>query len=452
MALALAVEHPGLDQTPLLHHEEPAVVLHQGAVPLARLGVAHVLARAPGGLDLGGHVLRELLHRAGQGPRQVLALAGGDRVLVLAPAHGALERVLAQDHLRVPGKVFVHVRGLLLGDLHALDVPEVLTEPDLVLGLLPEDQDVGHHLGARVLRKRRVRQANRPHQVRLLAQGLPDRAARLGVQGPMAGDPHHEAAGLDGVEASPEKVVVDRPFAVLRVRLVVDGEFAEGEIRDHQVHGVVRDPAGRLEPGHLDAGLGVELRQDLPRDGVELHGLEPAPPGQGLRGEPQEVPHAGRGLEHGPAGEAQASDQVPDRADHLLRGVVGVEGALRGPGPVVVAHEAAQGRVEGLPVLLLPVPVLLELLLVVKPLLGRVAVPVLPHVAVELVAEHPLAERAPAHEPGQDGLLFRGGVAVCFLEGAQKPKGLDVGLDLPFHAGGGQLVVRLDAVVLVFRG
>ena len=101
--------------------------------------------------------------------------------------------MLAQNHLRVRGEVFVDVvLGAIDSDRHRL-TPGLGALKLLARHLLAQEDHIGDNLRAGVLLERGLRQSDGAHQVGALRQVLASLVVQL-VHGVAAGDVHHQAA------------------------------------------------------------------------------------------------------------------------------------------------------------------------------------------------------------------------------------------------------------------
>ena len=288
----------------------------------------------------------------------VLAGVGAQRhVILVAHRTGALQR--AQHHLRVLGEVAVDFdRGAAerVGNFrrihprHLLDVtsrqPAVLLavgfrplpshhagarrilDPcrgllhalGVLLGTLPQKQDVRHHLGAGILLEGAVGQADCAQQFRLLGQHAPGLSV-LGVH--QVARHHHDlqAARLHGVHRRHEELIVNRHpvdvFAVREVeRLAAKWRVADGEVK------AVRLKRNILKAGVQNGRLRIECAGDARSDAVVFDADEPSLALQLRRGQADEVANTDGRLQHDAAGKAQALRSFPHGVHHRLCRVV----------------------------------------------------------------------------------------------------------------------------------
>nr|WP_238993053.1 hypothetical protein [Jiangella aurantiaca] len=181
-----------------------------------------------------------------------------------------------------------------------------------------EHQQVRHHLRTRRAPVRPGRQPDRGDQV---SQGvhLPPRGRVLSVQGEMTGQQGDEPARAGEGEGLDDEVVVQRVGAGVVTR-VVQADITERDVPDDGVEVPVREAGSgeRLRP-HLRTR--IQRGRDRGADRVQLH------PGHTRRGGSQadEPARAAARLQHLPAGEPEAGQQVPHRLHVGRIGVVGVD-------------------------------------------------------------------------------------------------------------------------------
>ena len=134
---------------------------------------------------------------------EVRSLNGQAGRLRLVAVHILPERHFAQHHLRVVQEIAV--QGYAIRRQAALHPLRQLLRSAVTL---LEKENIRGDFGASVGLESVVRQANRPQQVGLLRQSLPDLAVFL-VQGALGGDKGHNAAGTHLVQRLGDEVVVN---------------------------------------------------------------------------------------------------------------------------------------------------------------------------------------------------------------------------------------------------
>ena len=203
--------------------------------------------------------LRKLFgkHRALDG------FTGGFRV-VAVQARAAYH--FPQHHLRV--RQIVAVERYSIFGFRALHPLRQLLRGTVTL---LENENIRRDLGARVVLKGIVRQADRAQQVSLLRQRLAYLAVFL-VHRALAGDKGHDAARSRLVECFHQEVIMDEKI-LLVVPLVMDVVAAKRHVADRKIKEVVR-VVGMLKPVHGDVDLLIELLGDAPRQAVQLHAVE----------------------------------------------------------------------------------------------------------------------------------------------------------------------------------
>ena len=172
-----------------------------------------------------------------------------------------------------------------------------------------------------------VRQADRADEVRALGDILPCGAV-LGVHGVAGGDEGHHAARTHLLQRFCKKVVVNGKTELVKspvADLILSKRYvAHGEVEE--VFSV-----RCLKARHSNIRLWIELLCDAPRDGIQLHAVEPAA-FHALRQHTEEVAHAHAGLQNIAGLETHILHRVVNGADNGGAGIVGVEGGGAGGG------------------------------------------------------------------------------------------------------------------------
>ena len=253
----------------------------------------------------------------------VLPFPGHQR-RVTGPVHATEGAELAQHVVRVRLEVFVERHGgaVLVGVVHHI-------HPAGAVGLLTrgaalQDDDVGSHFGAGILRKGVVRQADSPYQIGTLGDVL---AGLVAVAVQEAVGYHHgqHATRAQGIDRAGEEVVVNaEPGQVFAVR-VVQLLAAEWRVAHGHIKVTVRDRV--LLVTHAgDLGVRVKRGRNAGGDAVQLHPMQGRGAAGILRHQAEEVAHTHRRLDHAPTGKAQARKRLPHAGHDLRAGVVRVAG------------------------------------------------------------------------------------------------------------------------------
>ena len=276
--------------------------------------------------------------------RTDLAGTGVDR-----PERAARPLVAAKNHRRMVEEVAVDrdrrfaVRGLGQG----LGGFEEVGTGRLGAGLarLEEEQvddDVGAGLGAHGAR----RKSDGTDEVSPLPEIRPCRLIGL-VHRPAADDERANSAGPEVGERTGDERVVQRerqpPIRFGHAHRAV----GERRVADHEV-----EATGELRLGEVlgaDRAVGIEKAGDFRGDRVGLDAGVVASAAQRLRLEGNEKARAAPGLEHTPAGKAEAGDCRPEGADEVFRGVVRVLGGTGQAREFRRRHEVLERRANCLP-------------------------------------------------------------------------------------------------------
>lgn len=242
----------------------------------------------------------------------------------------------AQDLLGVVGEVPVDADSGV-ADLNRGGHLEVRLRTGLGAVAAPQDQQVGHHLGARGAMVGAGGQAHRAQQHGLLGDG-PTCCGVLGVEGVSAGEHRDGAPGLGQRQRLEDEVVVHGVPALVMHR-VGQAHVGERDVADDAVEGPRRE-GGVGEGLREDLGLRVEVRCD--RGGGRVQ-LDPGHHRPG-RGQAQEGARPTARLEHAATGEPQLAQPRPHRGHVGGVGVVGVDGRPRRGVPLPVAEQCPQLR------------------------------------------------------------------------------------------------------------
>ncbi|GEM_PF-4394537 len=288
------------------------------------------------------HRLGRGVHAAGQ-QRDAL---GQRRLEVALERHGrhflvavALLRDLADAEPGVPGVPGVDLQVLVRAARVAQPVRDQHAfHPGAAHGFagvaLAQEQDVGLHIGRGETGEGAPGQPDRAQQLGLRCHVLAHGVV-AGLHRPGAGDEAHQPAGADQVQRAAEEVVVDpEPCIGLGAR-VGGGVVAERHVADHQVEPVLGQRyLLERRNAHVGTMRRIQRLQHPAGESVDLDGRDRAALGERSGHGAQEMADTGRGLEHAPAGEAEALHGLPHGLDHMNLGVVAV--VDRGPGRRVV--------------------------------------------------------------------------------------------------------------------
>ena len=197
----------------------------------------------------------------------------------------------------------------------------------LTLDLAAQEDDVRGDRGIGVALEGVLGQADRPNQVGLAGEQLTGLGAGL-VHRALRGDEGDDPARPGHFDGLAEIVIVEIQ-ALLVVLAIVGLHVRERDVGDHQIEEPFRE-RGLLVALLVDRGLLIKLLGNPRREAVHFDARQLGAAGYSLRHETEEMPDAGRRLEHAPPREAQAVNSVPHGADDVGRGVVRVD--RRGPG------------------------------------------------------------------------------------------------------------------------
>ena len=320
-----------------------AFLLHIAALLGALLGPLHLV------VGLLRALLRGIVHLAAdafKGFGDLLAEAAGVRLRVdgvLVPAvHAAGSGLLAHNHFRVGGKVFVAIAEVLLIVPRRVNkgLPRVLGAGCPLL----QDQDIGDNRCSCILFKCRVRQTDRAEKVGLLGDILSDGLV-VAVHRVAGRDEHHKAAWTDFIQALGEEIVVDRRRYLLRESPVHNGIVSEGDVADCHVHEVVRDDSF-LEALNPHVVLRVQVLGNQAGDVVELHHRPALHLCRHIgRHGSDKVADAAAGFQHTPAPEAELLQSGVHGLDNLDAGIVGIGGAGSGCLVFLIGQQFFQLRI-----------------------------------------------------------------------------------------------------------
>ena len=344
--------------------------------------------------------------------------------LAAAAVHRALHRRLAEQHARVLRKIAVQGDGLVV----LVEQAPLGVEPGhivsrhavaLLAAQALQENDVGRHLGARVLREGVIRQAEGADELEVLRQVL----ARLRVSGVEEAAGHHERHDAARAQVHcrlGDHVVVDLEAGNFGALLVGVGDalVAERRVADGNVHATVGEFSVLEARRRQDLRVGVQVLGDQAGDRVDLGG-EPLRACRHIgRHQADEIAGADRGLEESAALDAEVSQYPVHRPDDLGRGVVRVEHRLPHPEQLVRRQDALEFGV-GLALLLRRGVVALENVL----------------------------QAAPSDVLCERRLLFAGRVAVLALEFEHKAHRSQVCADSLTGRAGAERVRAGDGVV-----
>ena len=315
----VGLDHDGvLTVVHLAVHHGIAVILHVGVCGNGIL-YGFVLTEVR---QLCGFVLAaNALHRCMEQRSKVRALDGRNGK-VLPAVLRAFRGLPPQHHLRVVDEILIDGKAVRVRS----KVYPIGFDVDGPIPFLQKD-DVADHIRTGVGLERIVGQADRAQQVCALGDILPCGAV-LGVHGIAGGDEGHHAARTHLIQRFCEKVVVDGKAEPV-VSPVIDLILSKGYVAHGEVEEVLS--VGGFKARHGNIRLGIELLCDAPRDGIQLHAVEPAA-FHALRQHTEEVAHAHAGLQNVAGPEAHILYCIVNGVDNGGAGVVGVEGGGAGGG------------------------------------------------------------------------------------------------------------------------